>query len=149
MKLNLLIPFLVAGFCPPLFTQINWQTTDGPEGGATWYIYHNDQYAFCPDEYNFYRTADGLNWEQLPYGNLWPIACSPSTLAALQGYGFGYTLPKPRFVVSHDNGLTWAEGTLPPTKYGGFSSIAVCSHGIYVPDGSQNSIYRSQDDGMT
>lgn len=149
MKLFLPALLLATGTCSPVFTQINWQPTDGPEGGATWYIYYNDQYAFYPDEFNLYRSADGAHWEKLPHGNLWPIGCSPTTLAALQGYGFGYTLPKPRFVVSHDNGNSWTEGMRPPTRYGTFTSIAVCSHGIYVPDGHRGQIYRTQDDGMS
>lgn len=133
-----------------LFCQINWQHTNGPEGGATWYLYYNDQYAFYPDEYNLYRSADGLSWEQLPYANLWPIATSPATIAALQGYGFNTGAEPLRFLVSHDNGLSWTEGTLPPTFYGGsFSQMAVCSHGIYVPDGVGNTIHRSTDDGQT
>lgn len=130
--------------------QINWQTTNGPQGGATWYLSFNDEYAFYPDEHYLYRSGDGLNWEQLPYGNLWPIGASPTTLAALQGYGFNHGPSALHFLVSHDNGLNWTEGNLPPTYYGGsFSKIAVCSHGIYVPDGVGNTIFRSTNDGQS
>ncbi len=149
MKSPLLF-LLLTCFSSNLFSQINWQPTNGPQGGATWYLYYNDQYAFYPDEYNLYRSADGLSWEQLPYGNLWPIAASSTTIAALQGYGFSTGASQLRFLVSHDNGLNWTEGNLPPTSYGGaFSQMAVCSHGIYVPDGVGNTIHRSTDDGQT
>ena len=147
MKLSLLV--LLSLSAPTLFAQINWQHTQGPQGGGYSPIYHNEQYAFYPDEYNLYRSADGLSWEQLPYENLWPMAISPTTIAALQGSGFNYAPATRRFLVSHDNGATWLEGTLPPTNNGSFSNLAVCTHGIYVPAGTKNAIFRSQDDGLT
>jgi uncharacterized repeat protein (TIGR01451 family) len=141
--LTLAVLFFTATY---LSAQINWQSTNGPEGGAIWYIKSNDDYAFYPDEDHLYRTADGINWEQLPYGNLWPISAGNNKVAAIQGYGFGYDPSGPKFVVSYDNGSTWIQGTMPP-KYG--TSIGTCSHGIYVPDGPNGLIYKTTDDGLT
>ncbi len=129
--------------------QINWEHTNGPEGAAAWHIYDDSLYAFVADEYNLFRTSDGFSWEQLPFGNLWPIATSPTKMAAGQGYGYNYGPHDPHFVVSYDHGSTWIEGTMPPTTYAGFSSIAVCSHGVYVPDGYSSKIFKTQDDGLT
>jgi uncharacterized repeat protein (TIGR01451 family) len=134
---------------PYLSAQINWQSTNGPEGGATWYIYNNDDYAFYPDKNHLYRTPDGINWEQLPYGNLWPISAGNNNkVAAFQGFWLRYdpNPSEPKFVVSNDNGSTWIEGTMPP-EYG--TSIGTCSHGIYIPKGPSGLIYKTTDDGLT
>ena len=143
--LTLAVLFFTATY---LSAQINWQSTNGPEGGATWYIYNNDDYAFYPSEDHLYRTADGINWEQLPYGNLWPISAGNNKVAAFQGFWLRYdpNPSEPKFVVSNDNGSTWIEGTMPP-EYG--TSIGTCSHGIYIPKGPSGLIYKTTDDGLT
>jgi hypothetical protein len=141
---------LLVGFKSNIFSQINWQATNGPKGGTFWSIYDDGQYAFAPDEYNFFRTDDGLNWEQLPYGNIWPLATSPTKLAGGKGYGYNYGPSSDiKFVVSYDHGSTWIEGTMPPTTNSYFTSIAVCSHGVYVPDAPSGNVFRTQDDGLT
>ena len=151
MKLNFFtICFLLIGTQSKTYAQINWQTTNGPEGGTSWTIYDDGQYAFVADEFQFFRSNNGLNWENLPHANIWPLATSPTKLAAGKGYGYNYVPnTEPKFVVSYDHGSTWIEGTLPPTTNKNFSSIAVCSHGIYVPDASKGNMYRTQDDGLT
>lgn len=132
------------------FAQIQWEHTNGPEGGTSWYIYGDGEYAFVSDEYHFFRTNNGLNWEQLPDGNIGPLAASPDKLAGGKDYGHPYApSSNPKFVVSYDQGSTWLEGIMPPTTYSTITSIAVCSHGIYVPDGYSGHIFRSQDDGLT
>ncbi len=151
MKLKLFtLCLLIISINSSIFSQINWQPTNGPEGGTFWSIYDDGQYAFAADENTFFRTSDGLSWEQLPFGNIWPLATSPSKLAGGQGYGYntgsGSGL---KFVVSYDHGSSWIEGTMPPTKYSYFTSIAVCTHGVYVPDGQSGNIFRTQDDGLT
>ncbi len=133
-----------------LIAQINWQATNGPEGGSFFHLYSDGQFAFAADEFNLYRSSDGLSWEELPFGNLWPIATSPTKLAAGQGFGYNTgPVSSRKFVVSYDQGDSWMEGVMPPTQYGIFTSLAVCSHGIYVPDGAAGKMYRSQDDGLT
>ena len=150
MRVITIFLLLVFVLCSPsLDAQINWQPTNGPEGGATWYIRNNDQYAFYPDLYHLFRTSNGVDWEQLPFGNLWPIATYSNTVAAVKGIGFNYSNPDPHFVVSHDNGSSWTEGTFPPGMPHGFSDMAACSHGIYVPAPNQGLVYRTQDDGLT
>lgn len=131
------------------FAQVNWQHTNGPEGGTTGYIFNNDQYAFYPDEHFLYRSADGETWEQLPYGNLAPISGMGSTLVAQRGWWFGSGAADPSFVVSHDHGTTWTEATMPPTKYGQFYDIDICSQGIFVPDAYGDVLLRSQDEGLS
>ncbi|MFZ4477337.1 MAG: hypothetical protein ACOYPR_19230, partial [Saprospiraceae bacterium] len=151
MKIKLCtLCLLLVSIYAKTFAQINWQPTNGPEGGTPWTIYDDGQYAFAADEYQLFRTSDGLNWEQLPHGNIWPLATSPTKLAAGKGYGYNFAPSSDyKFVVSYDHGSTWIEGTMPPTTYGTFSSIAVCSHGVYVPDGYSGNIFRTQDDGLT
>lgn len=146
---KLLVFFAVLFFSGihPLQAQLNWQSTNGPEGGTTWDIFYNEQYAFYPDAYHLYRTADGNQWEQLPHGNLWPIAANAFTLVAVQGNGLVVSNQPPKFLVSHDNGVSFTEGNMPPKEF--ISSFIVCTHGIYVPDGEENRIYRSADDGQT
>ncbi|MFZ1425120.1 MAG: T9SS type A sorting domain-containing protein [Saprospiraceae bacterium] len=151
MKLKLFaLCLLLVGFKSNTFSQFNWQTTNGPEGGTFLSIFDDGQYSFVADEYHFFRTSDGLSWEQLPHENIWPLATSPTKLAAGKGYGYNYGPSSgSKFVVSYDHGSTWIEGTMPPTTYSNFSSIAVCSHGVYVPDGYSSYILRTQDDGLT
>lgn len=132
------------------FSQINWQTTNGPEGGTFWTIYDDGEYVFVADENHFSRTGDGLNWEQLPHGNIWPLATSPTKLAGGQGYGYNSGSGSDiKLVVSYDHGSSWIEGAMPPSTHPYFTSIAVCSHGVYVPDGYSGNIFRTQDDGLT
>jgi len=141
---------LLVGFQSNTFSQINWQTTNGPEGGSFWSIFDDGQYAFVADEYHFFRTADGLSWEQLPHENIWPLATSPTKLAAGKGYGYNYGPSSDiKFVVSYDHGSSWIEGTMPPSTHSYFTSIAVCSHGVYVPDGYSGNIFKTQDDGLS
>jgi uncharacterized repeat protein (TIGR01451 family) len=136
--------------------QINWQSTHGPEGGFSSLesMYYNSQYAFYPDNHFLYRTADGTHWEKLPYKDPTKFAAGTGTLATLQvtwNYNNSMTVANPKFQVSHDNALTWVEGTLPAFQYLDlyYSSLAICSHGIYLPVSAQNKIYRTQDDGLT
>ncbi|MCC7467416.1 MAG: T9SS type A sorting domain-containing protein [Saprospiraceae bacterium] len=142
--------FCVLSFSSNLFGQMNWQHTKGPEGG-TFHVLTNDSlYAYATDKFHLFRTSDGLSWESLPHGNLWPVAASPEKLAAGQGYGYtDYQTSEAKFVVSNDHGATWIQGTIPPVANPYFSSLAVCSHGIYVPDGSSGFVFRTQDDGLT
>jgi hypothetical protein len=146
---KLLIFFAILFFSTtcPLQAQLNWQSTNGPEGGASWDIFYNEQYAFYPDAYNLYRTADGHQWEQLLHGNLWPIAANAFTLAAVQGNGFVVSNQPAKFLVSHDNGVSFTEGIMPPNDF--TINLVVCTHGIYAPDAEENRIYRSTDDGQT
>ena len=144
------ICLLLVSFKSNTFSQINWQPTNGPEGGTFWTIYDDGEYAFVADENHFFRTDDGLSWEQLPLKNIWPMATSPTKLVGGQGYGYNYGPSSgTKFVVSYDHGSSWIEGAMPPTTYAYFSSIAVCSHGVYVPDGYSGNIFRTQDDGLT
>jgi len=151
MKIKLYTLFLLLViFQSNTFSQINWQSTNGPEGGEVLYISDDGQYAFVSDEYHLFRTGDGLNWEQLPAGNIWPLATSPTKLAAGKGYGYNSSPGSAfNFAVSYDHGGTWIEGTMPPVTYSYFTSIAVCTHGVYVPNGYTGSIFRTQDDGLT
>lgn len=151
MKFKLLsICLLLLSVQSNTFSQIQWQSTNGPEGGTFWTIYDDGEYAFATDENHFFRTNNGLNWEQLPYGNIWPLATAPTKLAGGQGYGYNTGQSSDlKFVVSYDHGSSWIEGAMPPTTYAYFTSIAVCSHGVYVPDGYSGNIFRTQDDGLT
>jgi uncharacterized repeat protein (TIGR01451 family) len=148
MKTRIFLAFILSLFATASWSQFNWQHTGGPNGGATWYIYNNDQYAFYPGEYYLYRTSDGFTWEKLPQGGLWPIATFGSTLVAqqYQGNSYYYLAPK-KLLFSYDNGDNWTEVNMPPGLYG-ISEMALCSHGIYVPRGQENTILHSPDDGM-
>jgi uncharacterized repeat protein (TIGR01451 family) len=138
---------LLFGISSPAFSQINWQSTNGPEGGGFSWLNDDGQYAYVTNEFYTYRTNNGINWEQLPYGNVWPLATSPTKIAGGQGYGYGETSDA-KFIVSYDHGGTWIEGTLPGADRH-ITSLAVCSHGIYVPNNIQNYMFKSQDDGLT
>ncbi len=141
----------VAVSCPAASAQFNWQPTNGPEGGALAYLSSNDQYAFYVADHFLFRTADGANWERLPYGNLRPLAFGDQKIAALQRVGANNSPDLSyKFLVSYNDGSTWLEGTLPPTQFGGgFAAMAICSHGIYALDGVHGELFRSQDDGLT
>jgi uncharacterized repeat protein (TIGR01451 family) len=151
MKFKLFtICLLLLSFKSNIFSQINWQPTNGPEGGSFFTIYDDGEYAFVADENHFFRTNDGLSWEELPFGNIWPLATSPTKLAGGQGYGYNNgPNSEIKFIVSYDHGSSWIEGAMPPITQDYFTSIAVCSHGVYVPDGYSGNIFRTQDDGLT
>ena len=132
-----------------LFSQFNWQHTNGPEGGAAGYTYYNDDYAFYSDEYYLYRTADGLSWEQLDESGIWPMATNENTLVGqfMPDNTFNFTDPV-TLKISYDHGSTWTEINKPE----GFvytTRMALCSHGIYLLNSTENFIYRSQDEGLT
>ncbi len=141
----LLLSLLLANIC---HSQFNWEHTGGPNGGSLSRIYSNSEYAFYADKYYFYRTADGMTWEQLPEAGIGPLATNGSNLAAKS---LSNHFPAPgsvKFIISHDNGTTWTEANMPPgSEY--FSEIVWCSHGIYIPKGQEGFIYRSTDEGQT
>ncbi|MCC7245353.1 MAG: T9SS type A sorting domain-containing protein [Saprospiraceae bacterium] len=132
------------------FSQINWQSTHGPEGGRFGNIYDDGQFAYVSDTYHLYRTENGQTWEKMPEGNIWPVATSPTKIAAGKDYGFNTDyVYDPKFVVSYDHGATWIQGNMPPLSHGNFYVIAMTSDGVYVPDGYTGNIYKTQDDGLT
>lgn len=142
--LYLLINLL--GFAIFSNAQIQWEHTNGPEGGNPFFFQSNNTYAFYSDAYFSYRTSDGINWEKLQQGNLWPMAASDHILASFQGYGLNYGPPDDiQFMVSYDNGLSWQVKNLAPSDKGTLHPLIVCSHGIY--GGSGSAIYRTVDDG--
>jgi len=148
MKTRFTLVFLALLLAATSRAQFNWQHTGGPNGGSLSRIYSNDEYAFYPDEYFLYRTSDGMHWEKLPEADIWPLATNGSNLVAqaLANY-YSNSVPA-KLIISHDNGETWTEGNMPP---GGehFSEIVWCSHGIYIPNGQENFIFRSVDEGQT
>jgi len=149
MKQTALFTLLSFLFLPSLFAQFNWQHTDGPNGGSQWNIWYNDNYAFYSDEYFLYRTSDGVSWEKFPESAIWPLATHGSDLVGqcYEGNSFAYTQPV-KLKVSHDDGETWIEGTLPPAlSY--ITKLAFCSHGIYTANLSEQIIYRSEDEALT
>lgn len=148
MKISLLLFFIL--FANSITSaQFNWEHTDGPEGGSTWYIYNNDDYAYYPDEYYLYRTVDGINWEKIPEPGLWPIATYGEKLVAQAFQGNTFYGIYPRLLkISTDNGSNWSTVNY-PQGISSFTSIAWCSHGIYIPRNWQQKLYRSQDEGQT
>ncbi len=129
--------------------QFNWEHTNGPIGGQALYLRHNDDYAFFPDKHHLFRTSDGISWEQLDHPNLWPIAVHGSSLVAIQNLGFGFDYNVPiKWVISFDNGENWGEINAPDGLVY-TTSLSYLNHGIYALDGVNNTLYRSQDDGMT
>lgn len=146
MKKSLFVFSIVFATLSTVKAQINWQHTNGPEGGSALDIYYNSQYAFYPDDRVWYRSTDGLQWEELPYNNLWPVAITDSMLVAVQGYNL--YMPPIRFLVSHDQGTTWREGVLPP-GIGFFSEMEIAQDGIYILEEVANRLHRSTDEGLT
>ncbi|MCE7925731.1 MAG: T9SS C-terminal target domain-containing protein [Haliscomenobacteraceae bacterium CHB4] len=148
MKHNLLLAFLAAGCFFPADAQFNWEHTGGPNGGSLSSIWSNDDFAFYADEFFLYRTSDGIIWEKFPENSIWPLATHGGILVG-QFYpdnSLAYNLPT-ILKISYDNGETWNEISKPPVSF--ISRIAICSHGIYVPQGAQHIIHRSQDEGVT
>lgn len=148
MKNTLFPAIFLAGCFFPATAQMNWQHTGGPNGGSQSNIWSNDNYAFYADQFYLYRTADGLTWEKFPENAIWPLGIRDSTLAGMftAGNSFAYDQPK-TFKISHNNGASWNETNMPPVQY--FSTIAVCSYGIYIPDLYGDIIYFSPDEGLT
>ncbi len=149
--LNMRTTYLLFSFvCCILISnaQIQWEHTNGPEGGKTWFIHSNKDFAFHSDAYFTYRTADRMQWEKLPQGNLWPFAAGDNKLAAFHlPDNYPANVEEVQFMVSIDNGLSWQNGNLPPTEGKFLYPLFVCSHGIY--GSGDNSLFRTKDDGLT
>jgi uncharacterized repeat protein (TIGR01451 family) len=130
-----------------LFAQMNWQRSNGPQGGAVGNIFNNEDYAFYPDQYSLYRTNDGAHWERLDMPNLWAASTAGAKVVAMQGQPYG--LLKRRLLVSHDNGDTWAEGTLPSKA--NYMGLVSTSDKIFIPSDNLTPavIFQSEDDGLS
>lgn len=143
MKTYLLLLFLLFFAAQKPAAQINWQSTNGPEGADGSPLYSNDQYVFYSDAYSSYRSSDGANWETFLPGNLWPMAILGSKIVAKQGVGFGISPDGPKFVVSNDNGDTWMEAVLPPAKATSLIDAAVMYLGlVFLKDFWANYYYK-------
>jgi uncharacterized repeat protein (TIGR01451 family) len=128
--------------------QIQWEHTNGPEGGKVYSIVSNKDYAFFSDAFFTYRTADRMLWEKLPVGNLWPFSAGDNKLAAFQiPENYPSTDEEVQFLVSHDNGLSWQNGNLPDLNSGFLYPLFVTEHGVYGR-GNQ-ALFRTKDDGIT
>lgn len=148
MKNALSFFILFIGLCHSLSAQWIPEHTGGPEGGTGLIVYSNDQYCFFPGKHYLYRTADAVNWEELPIIGLFPFATSPGLTAAIQYYGMDEPDRKERLLVSEDNGTTWEEAAMPPATASLFE-IAILSDGIYFPELNQPFMFKSADKGMT
>lgn len=144
------IYLLISFFCSILVSnaQIQWEHTNGPEGGKVYSIQSNKDYAFFSDDFFTYRTADRMEWEKLPEGNLWPFAAGDNKLAAFRlPENYPATDEEIKFLVSNDNGLTWQDGNLPHPDLTFLHPLFVTAHGIY---GSNfYTLFRTKDDGIT
>ena len=130
--------------------QIDWEPVNVPEGGAFYSLCGNDDFVFAADENYVYRSGDGHSWEKMPFKGYYPLACDNNTVAGISNNYTNNPQLEKYFMVSHDNGVSWMAGALPPTSRGSYvGDIAVCSHGIYVPDGYSESIFKTTDDGLT
>ena len=65
---------LVLAMANYLVAQFDWEHTNGPEGGASFSVFSNEDFAFYPGRYFLYRTSNGTNWEKINEGTLWPIS---------------------------------------------------------------------------
>lgn len=128
--------------------QIQWEHTNGPEGGNAYFIPANKDYAFFSDAFFTYRTADRIQWEKLPQGNLWPFAAGDNKLAAFHiPDNYAVAPEEIQFLVSLDNGLSWQNGNRPPSNSRFLYPLFVTSHGIY--GGGNTTLFRTNDDGIT
>jgi uncharacterized repeat protein (TIGR01451 family) len=145
------ISLLFFALCSPvLFAQINWESTHGPEGGSAQILPYNDQYVFYPDFEFLYRTADGVNWEKLPFVEPRLFTARSGSIAAIKITADQYFNYYATLRVSHDNGVTWLTGTVPGNPANiYYGTMAAFSQGIYLADDLQNTIYRTLDDGLT
>ncbi|MFN0035533.1 MAG: hypothetical protein ACKVUS_10725 [Saprospiraceae bacterium] len=144
MKYLALLSLLSLFHFPVLFAQFQWEHTNGPNGGSQWSIWYSDNYAFYSDEFFLYRTSNGLSWEKIPENAIWPMATHGSDLVGqfYEGNSFAYTQPV-KLKVSHDDGGTWAEGTLPP-EVSYTTKLALCNHGIYLTSVHQRRLFSAR-----
>lgn len=132
-----------------VFGQFNWQYTNGPSGTHISLLDANDSYAFCPQEYNLYRTTNGIDWEATLKGNIFNMNHKGDTLIALISKGHVFKFGNPtNLAISYDNGNNWSERALPSKVYPGIDMV-MCDHGIYIPYGQESIIYHSIDEGVT
>lgn len=149
MKHLTLLSVAIFLILPSLSAQFNWQHTNGPNGGIHGSLWYNSNYTFYTDEYFLYRTSDGLSWEKIPENAIWPMATHGSDLVGqfYEGNSFAYNQPA-NLKVSHDDGETWVEGSLPPGQ-SHISKLAYAQHGIYSTNSTEQILYRSQDEALT
>lgn len=122
-----------------LQSQFQWKHTDGPMGSAVSALYANDSFLFAPEIDFLYRSHDGMTWEKLDaqVGSSWGI--NNQIMASL----FRDSLKEIKISLSLDQGEHWEFKNAPVNLKSG--SIAVSTHGIYITEGSQSKLYRSQD----
>ena len=133
------------------FAQFNWQHTQGPEGGPAHSMYVIDDYAYYGDQYNLYRTFDGMSWEAVTDKYLWPVVGYNGTLVAqeIEYDTYNYYVGR-NLLISQDNGITWTKTNFPEAKNSTTEGgMVMCSHGLYITDGQNHKMYRSQDEGQT
>jgi photosystem II stability/assembly factor-like uncharacterized protein len=129
------------------WAQLNWQPTNGPEGGPYGLICNNDAYAYYTTYDNLYRTTDGITWEQLPYSGIWRIGTNNEKVAAFKHNGLDNSLiTNNKFIVSSDNGGTWIEGDMPPVLG---NKIVISPTSILVSGGADSIIYQTINDGQS
>ncbi len=124
---------LILFFCISIMVGqgLNWQHTDGPEGGGTTLKWNDDQYGFFSDYFFTYRTEDGLNWKKIYSGQIWPVDFNDDMMVGQFETGYRYTIKPINLKVSYDHGLTWAEIPAPKVPGQLIVKIAVTKAAIY------------------
>ena len=139
---------LLATIANCLFAQFDWEHTSGPEGGTSFGVFSNEEYAFYPGRYFLYRTSDGVSWEKINEGTLWPMSVNGSTLVAKKHAENAIWTEPSIWKISTDNGTNWSEMNDPPDVLN-VSKMVICDHGIYANNISGNGVSRTQDGGAT
>ncbi|HEY3386812.1 MAG TPA: hypothetical protein VGK46_09895, partial [Saprospiraceae bacterium] len=133
---------LIIFFLPQIgFTQYSWEHLSGPPGSAYSRIFSNDNYAFIPEGDFLYRSADGVSWEKINHKVSDFMCVYGDTIVNILTDAANLSLQH-----SFDQGENWLGGNLPAgiIRTG---DLAMCSHGIYIANGPDSILYRSNDMG--
>lgn len=147
MRKSILCLLLLSFQISKLFSQFEWNHTDGPPGAWLSGLYTNDHCAFLPKNDFLFRTGDGIHWEKIEHISFYRLAIHGDTLIHIN--------PDPNLssiflTISTDNGNSWIERELPPS-ISSVSDIAVNSQDIFLahPFHTYYSLFRSKDFGQT
>ena len=141
MKSLLSLLAVIIIFHCPVYAQLDFTHTKGPEGVTGYHLFQNDNFLFIHDLSFVYRSEDGENWTKIDR-DLGDFSIHGSTIASLYR-----DAPKNYFLdITFDNGDNWELKPIPEQDY--FSDIAINSDVIFLVSGSlEKKLWKSINHG--
>ena len=144
MKNLIQLASIILLFQVPIYSQLNFIDTFGPEGLNGFRMFQNEDFLFISDSQSIYRSEDGNSWTKINQSLGIDFAIFQSKIISLnfifpQNYAINYSL---------DNGDSWQQKIIPTE--GRFADIAINSEAIFlIGNALEEEMWRSEDFGNT